>query len=370
MLTADFDYHLPDEYIAQEPALPRDSCRLLVLHRKDGRIEHRVFRDILDYLQPHDLLVANDTRVLPARLLGNKVDTGATAELLLLRELESDIGANRAIWEALVKPGRRLKPGAQLQFLESTDARASTVTTAALALPILYADILDWLPDGTQGGRLVRLSAAAGLTVRQALHQVGIVPLPPYITHYQGDRELYQTVFANNESSAAAPTAGLHFTRGLLEQVARQGTGFATVELEVGLDTFRPVDEQNIEDHQIHTERYSVSQQTVDAVNLTRTLDGRVIAVGTTSVRSLESAYNGLRGQLEARKNASTALYITPGYRFQVVDALLTNFHVPRSTLLMLVSALADRKQILTAYEEALRERYRFLSFGDAMLIL
>lgn len=359
MLTADFDYVLPPEYIAQEPAVPRDSCKLLVLHRRDGRIEHRIFSDIQEYLRPTDLLVANNTRVLPARLLGRKAESGAAAELLLLRELERKMDGTQATWQALVRPGRRLKPGATVHF--SVDDQP---------IPLLRAEIIDWLPESIQGGRQVRLSAAEGLTVDQALHAVGIIPLPPYITNYQGNRELYQTVFSKNENSAAAPTAGLHFTSELLDRIALQGVGFATVELEVGLDTFRPVDELYIKDHQIHTERYSVSQDTVDAIARTQARGGRVIAVGTTSVRSLESAAEGEGDGVSVRDSAATALYITPGYQFKVVDALLTNFHVPRSTLLMLVSAFADREMILAAYDEALRERYRFLSFGDAMLII
>ena len=359
MLTADFDYDLPPEYIAQEPIVPRDSCRLLVLHRSNGRIEHRIFSDIQEYLQPTDLLVANNTRVLPARLLGRKAASGAAAELLLLRELEQSDDGIHATWQALVRPGRRLKPGATVNF-------------SAEDLPdtLLSAEIMDWLPDQVQGGRLVRLTATSGLTVNQALHTIGIIPLPPYITDYRGNRELYQTVFSKNENSAAAPTAGLHFTRELLNRIALQGVGFTTVELEVGLDTFRPVDELRIEDHQIHTERYSVNQDAVDAIARTREQGGRVIAVGTTSVRSLESAYDEPSGGVVVRDSAATALYITPGYQFQVVDMMLTNFHVPRSTLLMLVSAFADREMILAAYDEALRERYRFLSFGDAMLII
>ncbi|NLG10501.1 MAG: tRNA preQ1(34) S-adenosylmethionine ribosyltransferase-isomerase QueA [Coriobacteriaceae bacterium] len=367
MLTAEFDYHLPQESIAQEPTIPRDSCRLLVLHRADGRIEHRRFSDIIEYLDPIDLLVANDTRVLPARLIGRKAGSGAASELLLLREISSEPDGSESVWEALVKPGRRLKPGARIECGRAQVLQEAAAMTASAPIT---AEILDWLPEEVHGGRLVRLSTNDAWTVSEALHAVGVIPLPPYITRYQGDRELYQTVFSKNENSAAAPTAGLHFTPELLEKIQAKGVGFTTVELEVGIDTFRPVDEERIEDHRIHTERYSITRAAIEAIEKTQERRGRVIAVGTTSVRTLESAYDCDREALVAVEGASTALYITPGYRFKVVDALLTNFHVPRSTLLMLVSAFANRQMVLDAYEEAVRHRYRFLSFGDAMLIL
>jgi S-adenosylmethionine:tRNA ribosyltransferase-isomerase len=383
MLTSDFDYQLPQELIAQEPAVPRDSCRLLVLHRKDGSLEHRHFASIIDYLNPGDLLVANNTRVMPARLLGRKADTGGAAELLLLRQADIPAGVHTSasanhdqagalvcapakaapqetdLWEALVKPGKRLKPGARVTFTPvGNDAQ-----------PILEATVVDWLPNTGRGARLVSLQALDSSTVNDALHRVGTIPLPPYITHYHGDRELYQTVFAQHEHSAAAPTAGLHFTPELLCRIRDKGVEFATVELEVGLDTFRTVDEPHIEDHAIHTERYHVAPAVAEAVAHTRASGGRVIAVGTTSVRSLESAWDAQKRGLAVREAATTSLYITPGYRFNVVDALITNFHVPRSTLMMLVSAFATRGQVLHAYNEAIGERYRFLSFGDAMLI-
>jgi S-adenosylmethionine:tRNA ribosyltransferase-isomerase len=383
MLTSDFDYQLPQELIAQEPAIPRDSCRLLVLHRKDGTLEHKHFTTIIDYLNPGDLLVANNTRVMPARLLGSKADTGGAVELLLLRQADipaealTSAPANHDqagalvcapaktapqetdLWEALVKPGKRLKPGARVVFAPAGDN----------AQQILEATVVDWLPHTGRGARLVSLQALDGSTVDDALHRVGTVPLPPYITHYHGDRELYQTVFAQHEHSAAAPTAGLHFTPELLCRIRDKGVGFATVELEVGLDTFRTVDEPHIEDHVIHTERYHVAPAVAQAVAHTRANGGRVIAVGTTSVRSLESAWDAQKRGLAVREAATTSLYITPGYRFNVVDALITNFHVPRSTLMMLVSAFATHGQVLRAYNEAIGERYRFLSFGDAMFI-
>jgi S-adenosylmethionine:tRNA ribosyltransferase-isomerase len=349
MLTSDFDYQLPEALIAQTPAEPRDSCRLLVLHKDSGKIEHRVFSEIIEYLNPSDLLVANDTKVMPARLLGQKTNSGGKVEILLLRKLSGD---ERQIWEALVKPGKRLKPGAQIN------------------LPGLQATISGWSSSAEPGARQVTLQSSTTLTVGQTLHQVGELPLPPYITDYQGSRELYQTIYSKTENSAAAPTAGLHFTKELLKQITNSGTGFTTVCLEVGLDTFRKVKEANIEDHQIHTEKYSVSEQTINAIKATKLKGGRVVAVGTTSVRSLESAYNTGLAALTPKDRQSTALYITPGYQFKVVDALLTNFHTPKSTLMMLVSAFAGREQIMAAYAQAIKNNYRFLSFGDAMLII
>ena len=320
MRTDDFDYNLPEELIAQEPAAVRDECRLLVMDRESGEVEDRIFKDIIEYLRPGDLLVANETRVMPARLLGAKRGTGGAAEVFLLRECGGpEPRTNRvAFWEVLVRPGKRLK--------------------------------LD-----------------------EALHAVGHTPLPPYIRDYAGDEELYQTVYSRRESSAAAPTAGLHFTPELIERLRERGIGWATVELEVGLDTFRVVDEDDPEKHHIHTEFYTVPLSTVDAVNAAHAAGGRVIAVGTTSVRSLESAWDteadGGRGALRAREREATSLYILPGYEFHVVDALITNFHVPRSTLMMLVSAFSTRENILAAYQHAIDERYRLLSFGDAMFL-
>ncbi len=364
MRTDDFDYALPDELIAQEPAAERDRCRLLVMDRATGAVEDRVFRDIVDYLRPGDLLVANETRVMPARLLGAKRGTGGAAEVFLLRECAGpEPRTNRvAFWEVLVRPGKRLKPGAGA-VVDFTDGAGNVV---------LSAEIIDWARNGQRGERVAKLTTPLP-SLDEALHAVGHTPLPPYIKDYAGDEELYQTVYSRRESSAAAPTAGLHFTPQLIERLRDQGVGWATVELEVGLDTFRIVDEEDPADHVIHTEFYTVPQATVDAVNAAHAAGGRVIAVGTTSVRSLESAWdpaaNGGAGALVSRDREATSLYILPGYEFSVVDALITNFHVPRSTLMMLVSAFSTREHIMAAYEHAVAERYRLLSFGDAMFL-
>lgn len=361
MRTADFDYELPEELIAQTPHEPRDECRLLVLDRKDNSLEDRIFKDVTEYLEPGDLLVANETRVLPARLLGFKRQTGGAAEVFLLRESAgNEARTNRtAFWEVLVRPGKRLKPGngAVVDFYDKEGNRA------------LSAEIIDWAPQGQRGERLARLTTELS-SLDEALHAVGRTPLPPYIRNYGGDDELYQTVYATHESSAAAPTAGLHFTPELIEQCKAKGVGWATVELEVGLDTFRVVDEERPEDHRMHTERYSVPESTIEAIAACKARGGRVIAVGTTSVRSLESAWDETKHALVARKREATSLFLLPGSTFHVVDALITNFHVPRSTLMMLVSAFASRDQIIAAYEHAIEGRYRMLSFGDAMLIL
>ena len=364
MRTDDFDYALPDELIAQEPAAERDRCRLLVMDRATGAVEDRIFRDIADYLRPGDLLVANETRVMPARLLGAKRGTGGAAEVFLLRECAGpEPRTNRvAFWEVLVRPGKRLKPGAGA-VVDFADGAGNVV---------LSAEIIDWTRSGQRGERVARLTTPLP-SLDEALHAVGHTPLPPYIKDYAGDEELYQTVYSRRESSAAAPTAGLHFTPQLIERLREQGVGWATVELEVGLDTFRIVDEEDPADHVIHTEFYTVPQATVDAVAAARAAGGRVIAVGTTSVRSLESAWdpaaNGGAGALVPRDREATSLYILPGYRFHVVDALITNFHVPRSTLMMLVSAFSTRESVMAAYEHAVAERYRLLSFGDAMFL-
>ena len=407
MRTDDFDYPLPDELIAQAPAEPRDSCRLLVLHRDGGdgvtgtaeviadggSVEHRHFYDIVDYLEPGDLLVANKTRVMPARLVGHKAKTGGVAETLLLKRRE-DLDALGGIWECLVNPGKRLKPGAVIEY------RAGGLHAPESSPVVLTGEVLDFV-EYSKGGRLVRFEAqgvdpATGelRTLDAAIHAAGHVPLPPYITSYEGDPEKYQTVYAmSEEHSAAAPTAGLHFTPELIERLKEKGVGWATVELEVGIDTFRLVEEDDPTQHVMHTERYHVGQDVIDAVHATKAAGHRVVAVGTTAVRSLESAFDvdvpvstpavvarhfedradGAdtlgRGDVVARANATTQLYLMPGSTYHVVDALITNFHVPRSTLMMLVSALATREQIMDAYAAAIRERYRFLSFGDAMLI-
>lgn len=362
MKTDDFDYDLPQELIAQEPAAVRDACRLLKMDRETGAVEDRIFHDVGDYLRPGDLLVANETRVMPARLLGAKRGTGGAAEVFLLREVfgRESKTASSALWESLVRPGRRLKPGAVVDFADASGA------------VVLSAEIVDWVEDkgdGGKGERLVRLTTTLP-SLDEALHAVGHTPLPPYIKDYAGDEELYQTVYSTRERSAAAPTAGLHFTPQLIDQLKQKGVRWETVELEVGLDTFRLVDEDDPEDHKIHTELYTVPQRTVDAVAEAKANGGRVIAVGTTSVRSLESAWDDDAGVIKARDREATSLYILPGYHYNVVDGLITNFHVPRSTLMMLVSAFSTRENVMAAYRHAVEERYRFFSFGDAMLII
>ena len=359
MLTSDFDYTLPEELIAQTPAPVRDHCRMLAMERESGRLEDRISCDIADYLRPGDLLVANETRVRPARLLGAKRGTGGAAEVFLLREVLQPVRSNtEATWEALVRPGRRLKPGAVVDFCDETGTVA------------LSAEVVDWAdPENNgKGERLVKLTTALP-SLDEALHAVGNTPLPPYIKGYEGDKEMYQTVYSRTESSAAAPTAGLHFTPELIARLQNQGVGWATVDLEVGLDTFRLIEEEDPTQHKIHTEFYTVSPETVEAVARTKEAGGRVFAVGTTSVRSLESAWDAAAGALVPRTREATSLYILPGYEFHVVDGIITNFHVPKSTLMMLVSAFSSRENLMNAYAHAIEERYRFFSFGDAMLI-
>lgn len=370
LTTDDFDYELPEELIAQEPAPIRDECRLLVMKRDTGTLEDKIFKDIIDYLQPGDLLVANETRVMPARLIGHKRGTGGAAEVFLLREAKQELERTNqsATWEALVRPGKRLKPGAVVDFVSSSDPTSSPdPASSSTENVVLSAEVIDWVEGAQKGERLVRLSTTLP-SLDEALHAVGHTPLPPYIKNYAGDEELYQTVYSHEERSAAAPTAGLHFTPELIEDIKAKGIGWETVHLEVGLDTFRIVEEDNPRDHQIHTERYTVPQRTVDAIKRTKEQGGHVIAVGTTSVRSLESAWDAEQG-LIARDREATSLYILPGYEFKVVDALITNFHVPRSTLMMLVSAFSTRDNIMKAYRHAIKRKYRMLSFGDAMFI-
>ncbi len=349
MRIAEFDYDLPEALIAQHPAIPRDASRLLVLHRDSGAIEHRRFRDLPEYLRPGDLLVLNDTRVIPARLLGRKAGSGGAAEVLLLKTNGADL------WEALVRPGRRLKPGAKIVFGDDE----------------LLAEVLH---ESHIGGRIVRLipgEKADGRSIHDLLHAVGELPLPPYVTvgPPPRDRELsYQTVYARVEGSSAAPTAGLHFTEDTFQQLAAMGVRRAFVTLHVGLGTFKPVQTEDVEEHEMHEEFYSVPEETAALINATKAAGGRIIAIGTTSTRTLESAADD-DGLLTATTGA-TRLFVVPGYRFKVVDVQFTNFHMPRSTLLLLISAFAGRENVFTAYNEAIRERYRFLSFGDAMLIL
>ncbi len=357
MNIADFDYPLPPELIAQTPVEPRDSSRLVVIHRDTGRIEHRIFREIGEYLQPGDLLVANQSRVLPARLHGVKEPTGGHVELLLL-QTHGDIGPN--VWEALVRPGRRVHDGQRIAFGGG----------------LLTADVLSRTPSG---GRIVRLAAREG-TVAEAVARIGSMPLPPYIHTPLADAERYQTVYAREPGSAAAPTAGLHFTPELLAALEARGIGTAFVTLHIGLDTFRPVEKARLDEHTMHSEEIELDAATAERINATRAAGGRIIAVGTTSVRVLESvaaiaAERQAAGELPTGEavvpyRGRTALFIRPGYTFRAVDAMITNFHLPHSTLIVLVSAFAGRELILRAYAAAVRERYRFYSFGDAMLIL
>ena len=342
MLTREFDYDLPPELIAQEPIEPRDASRLLVLHRDTGRLEHRRFSDVLEYLRPGDLLVVNETRVIPARLYAHKVPTGGKVELLLLAKR----GTRR--WESLVK-GRKVAVGQRLEIGGGEGGRVQGTVEAITE----------------SGGRLICFDAP----IEPYLARLGVVPLPPYIHRPLEDPERYQTVYSRIEGSVAAPTAGLHFTPALIERAEEMGVEWAHVLLHIGLDTFRPVTEEVVEEHQIHTEYCRLSEATAGQINRAQEEGRRVIAVGTTAVRVLETAARGVEAGVDPWEGA-TDLFIYPGYRFQVVDAMLTNFHLPRSSLLMLVSAFAGTERIRRAYEEAVARRYRFYSFGDGMLIL
>ena len=354
---AEFDYTLPPERIAQTPVEPRDSSRLLVLHRDTGAIEHRVFREIGEYLRPGDLLVANQSRVLPARLRGAKEGSGGSIELLLLA-VRADLGPDT--WEALVRPGRRVREGQRLTFGGGE----------------LVAEVLD---RTEAGGRVVRLLPREG-TLAAALDHLGSMPLPPYIHTPLADRERYQTVYAREPGSAAAPTAGLHFTPDLLARLEAQGVEMAFVTLHIGLDTFRPVSEATLEEHAMHSEEIDLDGTAAGRINAARERGGRIVAVGTTAVRTLESAAaiaderrvagEVAPGTVVVPYRGRTSLFILPGYRFRAVDALITNFHLPRSTLIAMVSAFAGRERTLAAYAEAVERGYRFYSFGDAMLIL
>lgn len=339
LTTKDFFYDLPKELIAQTPAEPRDSSRLLVLHKDTGETEHRIFRDIIDYLHEGDVLVINDSKVIPARLYGVKEDSGITVEVVLLRSRGLDV------WETLVRPGRRCRPGTKIIFGDG----------------LLRAEVLETV----EGGNRLLKFAYEGDNIFHVLDKVGQMPLPPYITEKLKDKNRYQTVYAKEEGSAAAPTAGLHFTPELLERIKAKGVVIAPVMLHVGLGTFRPVKEDRIEEHKMHSEFISVSKETADLINNRK---GRVFAVGTTSCRTLESVSdeNGIVHPV----TDDTKIFIYPGYRFKITDALITNFHLPESTLLMLVSALTSREMMLKTYNEAIDMKYRFFSFGDAMLIL
>lgn len=340
MNKSDFYFDLPQELIAQDPLADRSASKLLMLDKNTGATEHHVFREIIDYLRPGDCLVLNNTKVIPARLMGVKEDTGATIEVLLLKRREKDV------WETLVKPGKKAKPGTRLTFGDGS----------------LKAEVLDVVEEGN---RLIRFFYEG--IFEEVLDRLGEMPLPPYITHKLQDKNRYQTVYAKYEGSAAAPTAGLHFTTELLEKIAEKGVDIAYVTLHVGLGTFRPVKEENILEHHMHSEYYQVTDEAAGKINRAKERGNRVICVGTTSCRTVESAA-GEDGRVEAGCD-NTEIFIYPGYRFKVLDCLITNFHLPESTLVMLVSALAGRENVLHAYEEAIAEKYRFFSFGDAMFI-
>ena len=340
MKVSDFNYNLPKELIAQVPIKNRDQSRLMVLDRKNKTIEHKIFKDIIDYLEPGDCLVRNNTKVIPARLYGKK-ETGANVEFVLLKQLEGDV------WESIVRPGSKLKPGTKVIFGDG----------------LLEAEILDILEDGT---RKVKFTYEG--IFNEILDKIGLMPLPPYIHEELKENDRYQTVYAKYEGSAAAPTAGLHFTPELLKKIEEKGIKIANVTLHVGIGTFRPVKEENIEEHKMHTEHFYIKQEDVEKINETKKNGKKVIAVGTTSCRVLETIADEKTG-LVKQTESDTGIYIYPGYKFKCIDGLITNFHLPKSTLLMLVSALADRKFILEAYNKAVEEKYRFFSFGDAMFI-
>ncbi len=339
--TADYFFDLPKELIAQDPMEKRDECRLLYMDKETGKVEHHVFNEVINYLEPGDCLVLNNTKVIPARLLGVKEETGAAVEILLLKRKEADV------WETLVKPGKKLRPGARVSFGDG----------------ILKAEILDIVDEGN---RLVKFYYDG--IWEEVLDKLGEMPLPPYITHKLEDKNMYQTVYAKFEGSAAAPTAGLHFTDELLEKIREKGVDMAFVTLHVGLGTFRPVKVTNVKEHHMHTEWYQVTQEAADKINKAKESGHRVICVGTTSCRTIESAASE-DGKIVAC-SGDTSIFIYPGYKFKLMDGLITNFHLPESTLVMLVSAFAGREHVLDAYKEAIKERYRFFSFGDACLFI
>lgn len=347
MKIEDFDYKLPEELIAQTPSKSRDHCRLMVLNREQNTIEHKHFYDILDYLGEGDCLVLNDSRVIPARLFGEKLETGAKIEFLLSKRLEGDL------WESLVRPGRRLKPGDRVSFGDGK----------------LIAEIMEY---GQGGTRKVKFHYDGIFMER--LEELGKMPLPPYIERESSDedKEMYQTVYSKIDGSVAAPTAGLHFTEDLLEKAREKGVKLAYVTLHVGIGTFRPVKCENIEEHEMHFEEYHIEEETSNVINNTILSGGRIVSVGTTSTRTLESAayFDKEHGKFLVKSGGgNTGIFIYPGYEYKVVNALITNFHLPKSTLIMLISALYDREHILKSYEEAVREKYRFFSYGDAMMI-
>ena len=341
MKTSDFYYDLPEELIAQDPLEDRTASRLLVLDRQTGTVEHKIFSDVIDYLNKGDCLVINNTRVIPARLIGEKEGTGGKVEVLLLKRRANDV------WETLVKPGKKLRPGAKITF---GDGR-------------LRAEVLEVVEEGN---RLVKFCYEG--IFEEILDSLGEMPLPPYITHKLEDKEMYQTVYAKFDGSAAAPTAGLHFTKELLNKIEEKGIKIASITLHVGLGTFRPVKVDDVNNHHMHTEWYEVNAEAAEIINETKRNGGRVICVGTTSCRTIESVADE-NGYMKA-KTGETDIFIYPGYKFKVMDGLITNFHLPESTLVMLVSAFAGKENVLSAYETAVKERYRFFSFGDAMLII
>lgn len=341
MKRQDFYYELPEELIAQDPLEDRSSSRLLVLDKESGLVSHRVFKDITDYLHRGDCLVINDTKVIPARLIGSRIGTDAKIEVLLLKRKEDNV------WETLVKPGKKAKVGTRIRFGDG----------------ILIGEVIDVVEEGN---RLIQFTYEG--IFEEILDRLGQMPLPPYITHHLEDKNRYQTVYAAHSGSAAAPTAGLHFTPELLEEIRRRGIDIAKVTLHVGLGTFRPVKVDDIMEHHMHSEFYQIDEAAAMKINKAKDSGGRVICVGTTSCRTIESAADAA-GHIKAR-SGWTDIFIYPGYKFKLLDCLITNFHLPESTLIMLVSALAGRENVLAAYEEAVKERYRFFSFGDAMLII
>ena len=341
MKTSDFYYDLPEELIAQDPLEDRTASRLLVLDRQTGTVEHKIFSDVIDYLNKGDCLVINNTRVIPARLIGEKEGTGGKVEVLLLKRRANDV------WETLVKPGKKLRPGAKITF---GDGR-------------LRAEVLEVVEEGN---RLVKFYYEG--IFEEILDSLGEMPLPPYITHKLEDKEMYQTVYAKFDGSAAAPTAGLHFTKELLNKIEEKGIKISSITLHVGLGTFRPVKVDDVNNHHMHTEWYEVNAEAADIINETKRNGGRVICVGTTSCRTIESVADE-NGYMKA-KTGETDIFIYPGYKFKVMDGLITNFHLPESTLVMLVSAFAGKENVLAAYETAVKERYRFFSFGDAMILI
>ncbi|MCR5214590.1 MAG: tRNA preQ1(34) S-adenosylmethionine ribosyltransferase-isomerase QueA [Eubacterium sp.] len=388
----DFYYDLPEELIAQDPLEKRDNSRLMVIHRDSGEIEHRRFHDIIEYLNPGDCLVINDTKVIPARLLGEKEGTGAAVEVLLLKEAdayekseseawseksdtedtldksETDVDAcnldyskqtNTRVWECLVRPGKKMRPGARVCFGKDTES----------GKPLLTAQVLDTVEEGN---RIIRFEFQG--IWEEVLDKLGEMPLPPYITHKLEDKNRYQTVYAEHTGSAAAPTAGLHFTKELLADIEKKGIRIARLTLHVGLGTFRPVKVDKLEDHHMHSEYYELSQEAADIINETRASGGRVISVGTTSTRTLETVGSAqgitFKEGVIRPQSGWTSIFIYPGYEFKVVDSLITNFHLPESTLIMLVSAFYNREAVMEAYGKAVEERYRFFSFGDAMILI